>query len=231
MIFRLLLLLPLLQPAARSKAPTTFDLSDAFAFTQTPASLWQYGYSETSSLAPEQFRLDSYLDKLMPICFWHPTTNDRRGAGYYPYVAHNSTNKSQAEPTHGWAVRAGQVAMEASNTGQYSLVRFVVPISGRYQVTARFEGIHFRLSSTDVHVLHGPVHLFDSEIDGYGGDAAFHPIEGAHPTASYSALLRLKAHEIVTFAVGYGGNRTNFNDTTGLFARLVLVSTRMRGYR
>ena len=44
--------------------------------------------------------------------------------------------------------------MEASNSGQYSLIRFVAPKLGTYRITARFEGIHFGLSSTDVHVLH-----------------------------------------------------------------------------
>jgi hypothetical protein len=210
---------------APSNAPRTFDLSSAFEFTQTSASLRQYGYSATSSLAPDQFRLDSYLDKLVPICFWHPTSNDRSGPGYYPYVAYNGTNKSQTEPTRGWVARAGQVAMEASNTGQYSLVRFVVPVGGVYRIRAHFEGIHFRLSSTDVHVLHNSVHLFDSDIQGYGGDSAFHPVEGLHPAVSYEVIVKLARKDTVTFAVGYGQNRTNYNDTTGLFAHLVLLAS------
>ena len=224
MTSRLIVLALLLERVADTTNAKLFDLSAEFSLSQTSASIWQYGYSASNSLATDQFRLDTYLDKLVPISFWHPATKDRNRPGYYPYVAHNGTQESQLEPTHGWAARAGEVAMEGSNSGQYSLVRFLVPVSGRYQVRARFEGIHFRLSSTDVHVLHGSVHLFDGEIDGYGGDTAFHPIEGAHPTASYQASVQLKAHDTVTFAVGYGQNMTNYNDTTGLFARLVLLS-------
>ena len=44
--------------------------------------------------------------------------------------------------------------MEASNIGQYSLVRFTAPSAGIYAISARFEGVHFGLSTTDVHVLH-----------------------------------------------------------------------------
>jgi hypothetical protein len=200
-----------------------FDLSESFEFSQTSDSTWQYGYSETPSLDPEQFRLDNFLDNVEPICFWHPSTNSHPGSGYYPYVAFNRSKKSETEPTHGWAVRAGEIAMEASNSGQYSLVRFTAPVSGRYKVEAQFEGIHFHLSSTDVHVLRGTAHLFDAEIEGYGGDPAFHAIEGAHPKAMYSGTLDLRAHDTVIFAVGYGKNRTHYNDTTGLFARLILL--------
>ena len=199
---------------------TVFDLSASFSLARNPNGVWQYGYSADNSLAPDQFRLDQYAVRDSPVGFWHPAGGIQTGTGYYPYVAHNGTRYSQTDPTKGWAVRAGEVAMEGSNTGQYSIVRFVAPSAGSYRVIARFEGIHFRLSSTDVHVLHNSAPLFESDIDGYGGDPAFHGIQGTHPTASYSGAVRLNAGDTLTFAVGYGKNRTNFNDTTGLFARV-----------
>lgn len=199
-----------------------FDLSTDFSVTQSPEGLWQYGYSIGNSLTHDAFKPDTFLDKLNPICFWHPATNDRQIPGYYPYVAYNGSKQPALEPTHGWAIGPGEVAMEASNNGQYSIVRFRAPYGGRYRVTARFEGVHFRLSSTDVHVLHNAMHLFDAEIDGYGGNASFHPIEGPHPTASFEAIVSVSEGDDVDFAVGYGPNKTNYNDTTGLRARLVL---------
>jgi hypothetical protein len=114
--------------------------------------------------------------------------------------------------------------MEGSNTGQYSLVRFVAPKAGTYKITAQFEGVHFGLSSTDVHVLHNGKSLFDADVNGYGGDPAFHKIEGSSPTAEYTGEIKLRAHDIVTFAVGYGKNKTNSCDTTGLFAHVELIS-------
>ena len=115
--------------------------------------------------------------------------------------------------------------MEASKTGQYSLVRFVAPTAGIYQVMARFEGVHFRLSTTDVHVLRNATSIFDADIDGYGGDPAYHAVQGTSPTAAYTGQVILKANDIITFAVGYGKNKTNSCDTTGLFAQVVLLSS------
>ena len=41
------------------------------------------------------------------------------------------------------------------------------------------------------------------------------------PTAGYEGLVLLARGHTVTFAVGYGTNKTNYNDTAGLYARLV----------
>ncbi len=204
-------------------AATIFDLSADFSLRNNPNQVWQYGYSETNSLDPSQFRIDKSTGALGQIGFWHPSVSDRPGPGYYPYVAFNSAKESRLGSSNGWAARAGQVAMEASNSGQYSLIRFVTSTPGTYEVTARFEGIHFGLSSTDVHVLHNAASLFDAEIEGYGGDPAFHQVQGASPTAAYSGQIDLKPNDTVTFACGYGKNKTNYSDTTGLFAQVILL--------
>lgn len=207
-----------------AQAATTFDVSAQFSSKSNPHLEWEYGYSATHSLDPGEFRLDKSTGSLGSISFWHPAVSDRPGPGYYPYVACNSSKSSQLGSSNGWAVRAGEIAMEASNEGQYSIVRFVAPGPGTYKITARFEGVHFGLSTTDVHVLHNATSLFDAEIDGYGGDAAFHKIEGSNPTAAYTGQVELKAKDTVTFAVGYGKNRTNYGDTTGLFATAALMA-------
>jgi len=206
-------------------ASTTFDLSADFSLHDNPNKVWQYGYSATESLSPDQFRVDENVDhKMTPIGFWHPAENKGPGPGYYPYVAFNASKKTEFGSSNGWAARAGEIAMEASSSGQYSMVRFTAPLSGSYKVSAQFEGIHFGLSTTDVHVLHNGDPLFDSDIDGYGGDPAFHKLEGSHATAAYSGQVEIKAGDTITFAVGYGKNKTNFGDTTGLFAQIKLAS-------
>src|ERR1700678_1097599 len=215
--------------AQLAQAPTTFDLSAEFAFRDNPNKVWQYGYSATNSLVPDQFRVDTQSDRVDMQCdstgsigFWHPAANHGPGSGYYPYVAYNTTKQSQVG-CKGGAVRAGEIAMEASNTGQYSLVRFVAPVAGTYKVSVQFEGIHFGLSTTDVHVLHNGTSLFDADIDGYGGDPAFHKVQGASPTAEYSGQVAMKKDETLTLAIGVGKNKTNSCDTTGLFARVILL--------
>jgi hypothetical protein len=210
-------------------AAQTYNLSNAFSLEKNPNGMWQYGYSLTNSLAPDQFQFDKYADTSGLVGFWHAAKNNGPGPGYYPYVAFNTTSQSRTTPANGWAVRAGEIAMEASNSGQYSLIRFVAPKTGMYKVVARFEGIHYGLSSTDVHVLHNAASLFDAEISGYGGDPAFHAIEGANPAASYSGSVALKAGDTITFAVGYGQNKTHYSDTTGLSAEITRLSSPKNG--
>ena len=107
---------------AQTPATTTFDLSADFSFRDNPNKVWQYGYSETNSLAPDQFRVDQQSDRTDMKCdptgsigFWHPAANSGPGPGYYPYVAYNTTKQPQVG-CKGWAVRPGEVAMEASNS-------------------------------------------------------------------------------------------------------------------
>lgn len=203
-----------------ARPENVFDVSSDFSLDKNPNGVWQYGYSNTKSLDPAEFRLDKQTERVDATGFWHPAENKGPGPGYYPYIAYNSTSETQYGSRNGWAVRAGQVAMEASNSGQYSLIRFVAPMDGTYQVTVRFEGIHFGLSSTDVHVLHNAKSLFDAEIQGYGGDPKFHKVEGLNPTADYSGKITLAKDDTLTFACGYGKNQTHYGDTTGLSVQL-----------
>ncbi len=105
---------------AMSQAATTFDLSADFSYQKNPNGVWQYGYSAGNSLDPAEFRVDTYADPTGPIGFWHPALSKGPGPGWYPYIAHNDRNQTMFGSSNGWAARAGEVAMEGSNTGQYS---------------------------------------------------------------------------------------------------------------
>jgi hypothetical protein len=203
-------------------AETTFDLSSDFSIQHNPNKVWQYGYSATEALDIHQFQLDKNADTSQVVEFWHPDVNKGPGPGYYPYIAHNGTKQTQIV-FKGLAFRPGEVAMESSRAGQYGMIRFVAPATGTYKVSAQFEGIHFGLSTTDVHVLHNGTSLFDADIDGYGGDPASHAVQGASPKAEYSGQVAMTKDDTITFAIGYGKNKTNSCDTTGLFARVVLL--------
>ena len=98
----------------QARGQTTFDLSADFSFQENPHKVWQYGYSATNSLAPDQFRVDAQSDRVDMQCdstgsigFWHPAANKGPGPNYYPYVAYNTTKQSQVG-CKGWAVRAGE---------------------------------------------------------------------------------------------------------------------------
>ncbi len=212
--------------------PRDFDLGRDFSFSANPNGPWRYGYTGGTTLTAGSFVLDAF--GVGPddggIGFWHPADGggvyapisnpDDGGGGYYPYVACNPGSATVIYSAS-WAAQSGEIAMEASNAGQFSVVEFIAPETGQYRVQAHFEGIHFRLSSTDAHVLLGDTELWHASIAGYGGDPAAHAIAGTSPTADYTGTVSLQASDVVSFAVGFGSDDTNYNDTTGL---TVLIS-------
>jgi hypothetical protein len=193
-----------------------YDLGGDFSIANNPSGPWRYGYTQGTTLAASAFTADGFAADLAPVGFWHPSDTV-----YYPYVAANETQATVADATNSWAVRAREIAMEASQDAQFSVVQFVAPATASYEIQADFTGIHFRLSSTDVHVLLGDTAIFDADIDGYGGDPAFHAVEGQSPRASFHDTRPLAAGDVLSFAVGVGQNGTYFNDTTGLIVHIV----------
>jgi hypothetical protein len=212
---------------ADAAALREFDLGRDFSFSVNPNGPWRYGYTGGTTLRLESFLLDAF--GMGPddggIGFWHPSDGggvyspisnpDDGGGGYYPYVACNPGTVTVIYSAS-WAARSREIAMEASNAGQFSVVEFIAPETGQYRVQAHFEGIHFRLSSTDVHVLLGDTELWQSSIAGYGGDPAAHTILGMSPAADYTGTVAAQANDVISFAVGFGSDDTNYNDTTGL---------------
>lgn len=215
--------LPLLALACTGPGPDTdppappFDAAGDFSASANPSGRWSYGYTETPDLDPDALRLDAFAQSAGPMVFWHPSAGPD---GYYPYVAANPTGATTTDATGGWALASDRLALEGANDGRYAVVAFEAPGAGVYDVRAAFEGVHFGLSTTDVHVLVGPIALFDAIIAGYGGDPAFHEVQGASPTASWQGVVALGEGDVVWFAVGFGANGTHYSDTTAVGARV-----------
>jgi hypothetical protein len=205
-----------LDSGAGGDAGLVFDLGGDFSPSQNPNGVWHYGWTLATTLDPSQFQLDVQAIQVAAPNFWHPGESQ-----YYPYVAANREGMTVTDSSDSWALRSHEIGMEASSSGQYSVVEFIAPATGAYEVSAAFEGVHFRISTTDVHVLQNSASLFAANIDGYGGDPAFHAIVGSSPDASYQGLVSLDAGDILSFAVGYGTDMTNSNDTTGVFVHIV----------
>jgi hypothetical protein len=177
---------------ARDGIVREFDLGLDFSFSSNPNGAWRYGYSRGTTLALDQFLVDTYSidDDAAVEGFWHPndagggrspsSNPSDGGGGYYPYIGENP-GPVPVVYQNAWALRAHEVAMEAS------------------------------------------VELFASAIDGYGGDPSFHPVQGKSPALDYQANVTLQTNDVLTFAVGYGPDKTNYNDTTGLYVHLVLM--------
>jgi hypothetical protein len=91
-------------------------------------------------------------------------------------------------------------------TGNYAVVRYTAPVDGIYTVNATFRGNDHGNTSTDVHVVENSVlHLFDALVTAYGQTVPFVSTTVAMLTGNY-----------LDFAVGWGANFNNSNDSTGL---------------
>ena len=196
-----------------------FDLSADMSFTANPGGPWSYGYTRATTLAGSELVLDTFVAQAPPGSFWHPGDADAGGA-YYPYVAQNTQSVSAYGSSMGWSARAGEVTMEGSAANQYAVARLILPTAGSFALTVHAEGVHFGLSSTDVHVLLNDASLFAANVDGYGGDPSFHAVEGASPSADFTRTLSLAVGDVLLFAIGTGDNHTNIDDTTGLSVHL-----------
>jgi hypothetical protein len=213
-ILVLIILITLCQCRPQKETPgSPVTTTSTLSFTNNPNGNWQVGYSENDTLAWDKFHLCTWADTSHIVALWHPGNNQ---SSYYPYTGQNRSLVSQYDQTQTWVARPGEIVMEGSAGGQYAMLRFVAPANGRYKIKAVFEGVHFGMSSTDVHILINAANVFDDYIEGYGGDSTFHTIQGTHPTAPYTNTVSLVAGDIVTFAVGYGANKTHYYDTTGL---------------
>jgi hypothetical protein len=190
-----------------------FDLGRDFSFTANPNGPWRYGYTKGTNLAGSALTPVTATELTTSVGFWHPGPGS---TGYYPYIAANLGPTIAHDPTGSWAVRPGEVALEASASGQFAAIEFTVPRTASYTIAADFAGIHKGLSTTDAHVLLNDESLFAATISGYGGDREFYPRQGSSPTANFRTIRALRTGDVLVFAIGFGPNRTHVNDTTGL---------------
>jgi len=89
-----------------------FDAGVTFSPSLNPVGVWQYGSTVGPVLTPSAFRRDQHHQAESPVEFWQPTA-----ANHFPYVAGQRSGATVKYGTRSfWALRAGQLAMEASNS-------------------------------------------------------------------------------------------------------------------
>jgi len=92
--------------------------------------------------------------------------------------------------------------------GEYCVVRWTAPVNGLHDVEAEFRAID-RQTTTDVHILHNGVAVFDG----------FLRLNGAGGEARQRLPLNLKAGDALDFVVGWG-NGSHICDSTGLSVKV-----------
>jgi len=191
---------------ARPAAAQTYSAAGNFSNSSDPNGAWSYGWSTTLGSA---FTLDTSNTTaaygLTGLGGWF--------AGASPEGVPSALRNNTASPiTLGsfTTYQPGQLALNM-NGSQYSIVRWTAPSTGQFSVTATFSGLSSIGDTSDVHVQTNGVSVFDSFVNG-----------SPSPT-NYSATLTLVSGEHVDFAVGFGSNGNDHEDTTGLDATIVAV--------
>lgn len=193
-----------LSPVTESDNDNIYDIADAFSGPNNPNGVWSQGWSSTmySSL-----HLFTSFGSTSQFEGWNDPTNIAAGA---PGSGHNKTGNviSLGSPV----LQPYEVVCHPGQYGEYCHIRWTAPADGTCTVTAEFSGADVYHGTTDVHVLHNNMSLFDEKITGY------------LVKKSYSDTISVNQGDIIDFAVGYGNGNFLF-DSTGVAAKIFYLPT------
>jgi hypothetical protein len=195
---------------------THYNSFDDFSFAANPVSdgAWRYGYTDTlggtlNLYTAKRTCLRVEWSTTLRICMWvmDPTLDE-------PGVFKNGTGIDIYE---GYGHRAYfppkiYLYMHPGPQNQYSVVRWTCPADGIYRVDSAFRSMFVEgtIATTDTHVLHNNVPVYNGLINNFYSDGEF----------PYAATLTMKACDIIDFAVGYGSNGNYYCDGTGMRATI-----------
>jgi hypothetical protein len=186
------------------RTASAFSAAGDFSSSSNPNGAWSYGWSTTLGSA---FNLDSsnttaysgtsglngWLSNLAPdgspLVLQNGATN--------PVTTANST------------FQPGQFALGPGQNLQYSILRWTAPSSGTFSINATFSGLSFLGDTSDVHILHDGISIFDSNVT------------GSPSPVSFSGPVSITAGDTLDFAVGVGSNGNYNEDLTALSATIV----------
>ena len=176
-----------------------YDAAADFSTNTNPNGVWSYGWSTNLGSS-----LQLYTTPALNAGFniWTYTN-------LYPYVAHNGTTNTITVANAHQVLQAGQMAAHPGANGEYSIVRWTAPLAGSYSIAASFAGADQDGDSADVHVLDNSTSIFNGDVFGFGT-----------PT-SFSTNLVLGAGDTIDFAVGYGSDRSYYDDLTAMSAVVI----------
>jgi hypothetical protein len=190
----------LLTPKAAS---AQFNPATAFSIAANPNGVWQYGSTPTLggtfSLLPNSF-------DTADVDAWR----NNAGSLQLPGIFRNQTGGTLNTGTVTYA--AGDfLNLHPGSDGTLSVLRFVAPSSGLFNVAGRFQA--FDATTTDVHIRrNSTIALFDSAITQIGTN----PDPNTANRTPFDFNVALNAGDTLDFAVGIGSNGTFTFDSTGL---------------
>ncbi len=184
----------------------SYDAAAEFSASENPSGVWSYGWSST--LEGEMTPYDVGYLSAEGLDVWYGSSQ-----GSNPSIVHNGTDTTIATSGNDLTWAPGQLSLHPGPSGQQSRVRFSVPTTGTWSIDAIFQSIDATGGSTDVHVIHNGLALFDEDVVGFGDSATY-----------AGAGLSFTAGDTVDFVVGFL-NGNYYDDSTALDAVLSLESS------
>jgi hypothetical protein len=182
---------------------TRFSAAGDFSAESNPNGVWSYGWCDKYG---GEFRL--YTDKVTN----HPLTELRgwRSKGG-PGAVFNTSKQVLYPDNKSVAIQPGQLSFHPGPNGEYSMIRWIAPQSGRFEIAGAFTGLSgyngWPPTTTDVHVLYNSASVFDSFIN----------VQDRGNEAPFKIEKSVRQGDTIDFVVGYGNGNYNC-DTTGLEA-------------
>ena len=124
-----------------------------------------------------------------------------------PNVTHNGTPTPVSWDDSTWA--PGQFALHPGIDGEYAAVRWTCPAAGQYALAAAFSAGAAKPTTTDVHLFHNGVPLFESFIN----------LEGQGGKVEFSKAVSIQVGDRIDAVVGIGDG-SPYSDTTLLTLNL-----------
>lgn len=201
---------------AAHAGPVTYNAVADFG-SSNPSGPWSYGYS--SSLPG--FTAFSTFTSAYPIggsgvsglAAWYvnlPNVTPKE----LPAVLKNTTGSTLNYATVVHPTGLLNLHPSVSAGALYAVVRFTAPSTDTYNVSALFQGLDPKPTSTDVHVYRGATALLNGTISSYGP-----------PSLNFASTLALNAGDTLDFIVGPNGTASDsfYYDSTGFNATISSV--------
>jgi hypothetical protein len=182
-------------PAHRTRFSTAAD----FSAENNPNGPWSYGWRATDAEEMHLFR-----DKLInePVSGLYGWGHNNTG----PCILFNTSAAVLKPPTLTWKPK--QLTFHPGPGGEYCIIRWTAPRSGRCQIAGAFTGVSSAPpTTTDVHVFHNGKSVYDSFIN----------LRNCGNESSFDIQQDVKDGDTIDFVVGYGNGNYGW-DTTGLDA-------------
>jgi hypothetical protein len=207
MLFPLFVVLSCATLTTQQASAQTFDAVTGFSASNNPNGVWSYGYLPIEQVQnPSAFKPYAFQGTgPNGLRIWRTGANEAD-----PNVTYNPTDKPIQSGGITWS--PGQLAVHPGPYGQFSVIRWTAPNSGRYSLKAAFTGIDSKPTSSSAFVYKNGEKLYGEDVLDY---------QRPH-RASFD--IDVVKGDTINLMVNWGGNHEYSSDSTAITAIITPVA-------